>query len=158
MFDPSSPPPRLYNGQPCLFHGEYHISNPPKELAEGIWLAHATGSCYVHVDDQGNRDNWWYSYYDLSRDSHWCNPENTKSPPRFKKGDLVKYVKRYNNYGNCLATQMTRTVVEYLDNPHPKWECWDGHTDPHWYILDPEGHHWCDPEHGLELVTEDEEG
>ena len=77
--------------------------------------------------------------------------------PKFKKGDLVKYIHEYNNYGNCQATKEVRLVMNYLKDPHPGHKCWDGHTDPHWYELYPEGHHWCDPEHDLELVSRNEE-
>ena len=195
MFDPS-PPPKIYNGQPSLFHGEFHIGNPPKELAEGIWLGHATGSGYVHVNADGEIDNWWSSRHEPIED--WNPPEALKASlapanlgpgngvflednsqyihvtdtglvaynvttgwrrpedqnPKFKKGDLVKYKKHYNNYGNCLATKMIRTVKAYIGDPHPGHLRWDGNTDPYWYMLEPEGHHWCDPEHGLELVSQ----
>jgi len=76
MFD-SSPPPKIYNGQPSLFHGEFHWSNPPKELAEGIWLAHATGSGYVHVNANGEVDNWWSSRHEPIED--WNPSEALKA-------------------------------------------------------------------------------
>ena len=71
--------------------------------------------------------------------------------PKFKVGDLVKYKKSYNNYGDCLAIRMPRLVMEYVRDP------WNGLKDPHWYILEPAGHHWCDPEHGLELISKVDE-
>ena len=155
--DHNNSPPAIYAGRPSPFHGGFHVSNPPDNLAEGIWIGYATGSYYVHVNSEGRMDNFYCEYFD-GTPPHWADPE-IGFHSRFKKGDLVKYKKEYNNYGDCLATQMARKVVEYLEDPHPGYECWDGHPSPHWYILDPEGHHWCDPEHGLELVTEhDKEG
>ena len=146
------PVPQLYAGMPTPFRGEYHIGNPPDHLQEGIWLAIATGSHYVHVNCNGEVDNSYRNYYDPNTPGHWNFPETGPGTFRFEKGDLVRYKKEYNNYGDCQATQRIREVVEYIGDPHPGYECWDGHPDPHWYILEPPGHHWCDPEHGLELI------
>ncbi len=78
--------------------------------------------------------------------------------PKFKKGDLVKFVFGFNGYGNSSVIKELRLVTGCSATPGYVDIFRKGSVGSFWYTLYPPHHLTAEPEYGLELIVSHEEG